>query len=106
MGRDLGHSARNGRISLAPSAQLMPTDSGRACITEVQNASTVCPDRVRPLLSVMVTEIVTRAARAQLLLHARDGDQGGLGVWVWKECVSTSGVLNTGLIGARTPCSA
>ena len=51
-------SESHGRISVAPSAQLMPTVSGRACITLVQNASTVWPERVRPLLSVMVTEIM------------------------------------------------
>ena len=52
-------SAKNGRMSAAPSAQLMPTVMGRACATEVQNASMVWPDRVRPLRSVMVAEIIT-----------------------------------------------
>jgi hypothetical protein len=36
---------------------LTPTSSGRACSTAVQNASTVCPDSVRPLRSTIVTEI-------------------------------------------------
>ena len=49
-------SSTNGRISVAPSAQLTPTSSGSACWTESQNASTVCPERVRPLLSTAVKE--------------------------------------------------
>ncbi len=48
-----------GRISFAPSAQFTPTDSGRACATLVQKASTVCPESVRPERSVMVTLIIT-----------------------------------------------
>ena len=36
-------------ISRAPSAQLMPTLNKSACETEIQNASTVCPESVRPL---------------------------------------------------------
>jgi hypothetical protein len=44
---------------LAPSAQLSPTESGRACITECQNASVVCPESVRPDASVIVPEIIT-----------------------------------------------
>ncbi len=50
-------AATCGRISSAPSEQFTPTTSGLACSTELQNASTVCPDRVRPLRSTMVTEI-------------------------------------------------
>ncbi len=50
-------SATCGRISAAPSEQLTPTTSGLACSIELQNASTVWPDRVRPLRSTMVTEI-------------------------------------------------
>ena len=49
-------SSTNGRISAAPSEQLTPTISGRACSTESQNASTVCPERLRPLLSIAVNE--------------------------------------------------
>ena len=37
-------SATCGRISVAPSEQLTPTSRGRACSTEAQNASIVCPD--------------------------------------------------------------
>ena len=44
---------------MAPSAQLSPMESGRACAIEFQNASVVWPDRVRPLWSVIVPEIIT-----------------------------------------------
>jgi hypothetical protein len=37
----------------------MPTLNGRACAIVVQNASTVWPESVRPLRSVIVTEIIT-----------------------------------------------
>ena len=43
----------------APSAQFNPTAIGRACITEVQNASTVWPESVRPEASVMVPEMTS-----------------------------------------------
>ncbi len=46
-----------GRISVAPSEQLTPTIRGSACSIEVQNASIVWPESVRPLRSTMVTEI-------------------------------------------------
>ena len=49
-------SSTKGRISAAPSEQLTPTISGRACSTESQNASTVWPERLRPLLSIAVNE--------------------------------------------------
>ena len=49
-------SSTNGRISAAPSEQLTPTISGFACSTESQNASTVWPERLRPLLSIAVNE--------------------------------------------------
>ena len=32
---------------------------GRVCAREFQNASTVCPERVRPLASVIVPEIMS-----------------------------------------------
>ena len=60
-----------GRISLPPSEQFTPTMSGLAWRTEFQNASTVCPDRVRPLRSTIVTEIHSgrsgAASRAALI---------------------------------------
>src|SRR3977135_524568 len=49
-------SSTYGRICFAPSAQLMPTLSKSMCETEIQNASMVCQERVRPLLSVIVPD--------------------------------------------------
>ncbi len=49
----------NGRISFGPSAQLMPTLSSRWCEMEFQYHSTVWPDKVRPLRSVIVKETIT-----------------------------------------------
>ena len=46
-------------MSRAPRAQLRPTLNGRACATETQKASIVCPDSVRPLRSVIVAEIMS-----------------------------------------------
>ena len=37
----------------------MPTENGRACAIEVQKASIVWPESVRPLRSVIVTEIIS-----------------------------------------------
>ena len=50
-------SSMYGRISAAPSAQLIPMANGFACATEFQKASTVWPESVRPLRSTIVTEI-------------------------------------------------
>ena len=47
------------RSCFAPSAQLSPTAIGRACITDVQNASTVWPESVRPEASVIVPEMIS-----------------------------------------------
>ncbi len=52
-------SSMCGRRSFAPSAQFRPTENGRACATEFQNAPTVWPDSVRPERSVIVPEIIT-----------------------------------------------
>ena len=40
---------RTAASRVAPSEQLTPTISGSACSTEIQNASTVWPERLRPL---------------------------------------------------------
>ena len=37
----------------------MPTESSGACETEIQNASTVWPERLRPERSVIVTDAIT-----------------------------------------------
>ncbi len=63
-----------GRMSRAPSAQLMPTLNGFTCATVVQNASIVWPDSVRPLRSVTVTEII------------KGGRDSGFGIWDSKTC--------------------
>ena len=57
-------SATCGRMSSAPSAQLMLTANRFACATELKNASTVWPDSVRPERSGIVTDAIT-GTRAQ-----------------------------------------
>ena len=52
-------SSTCGRRAAAPSAQLRPMASGSACRTEFRNASTVCPERVRPLASTTVPDTMT-----------------------------------------------
>src|SRR6266851_222356 len=42
-----------GRISVAPSEQLMPAAKGSACSTEFHHASTVWPERFLPLRSTI-----------------------------------------------------
>ena len=49
-------SSSHGRICTAPRAQLRPTAVKSAWRMEYQNASTVCPESVRPLASVIVPE--------------------------------------------------
>ena len=73
-------SATYGRISPAPSAQLSPTASGRACRTEFQNASVTCPDRVRPDASVIVPEMMTGQRRLVLLEERLEREDRRLGV--------------------------
>jgi hypothetical protein len=46
-------------MSFAPSEQFNPIDNGLKCDNEFKNASTVCPDNVRPLASTIVPEIIT-----------------------------------------------
>ena len=58
--------ARTAGAACAPSAQLSPTLSGRACATEFQNASAVWPESVRPLASVIVPEIITGSRMPEL----------------------------------------
>ena len=61
----------NGRISVAPSEQLTPTTSGSACSTEIQNASTVWPERFRPDRSIAVNEIQSGSSGATSLAATR-----------------------------------
>ena len=58
----------------------MPTLNGLACATDTQKASIVCPDSVRPLRSVMVTEIISGRRTPRLLEHLLDRDDAGLRV--------------------------
>jgi hypothetical protein len=50
-------SSRWGAISVAPSEQLRPTLKGLACSTEIQKASRVWPESVRPERSTIVPEM-------------------------------------------------
>ena len=69
-------SSRNGRISVAPSEQLTPTMNGSACSTEIQKASEVWPERLRPLLSTAVNESQSGTSGATV----ERGDDRGLRV--------------------------
>ena len=41
----------------APKEQLSPMEKISACCTEARNASSVCPDKVRPAISDTVTDL-------------------------------------------------
>ncbi len=58
----------------------MPTLSRSMCETEIQNASTVWPESVRPLWSAMVTDTMTGNALPGGFEIFVDGKQRGLGV--------------------------
>ena len=73
-------SSMYGRISAAPSEQLMPTASGRTCRTEFQNASVVWPDSVRPEASVIVPETITGKRRPDAVEAGLEREQRGLAV--------------------------
>ena len=61
-------SFNQGLICSAPRAQLRPTAAGLTCFIEFQNASTVCPDNVLPLASVIVPE--TKIGISKLLFFS------------------------------------
>ena len=69
-----------GRICFAPSAQFMPTLSSGMCETEIQNASTVWPESVRPLRSTMVTETMTGTRLPEASKYSSMANRRGLGV--------------------------
>ncbi len=69
-----------GRSAGGPSAQLRPTLSGRACATEFQNASVVCPDRVRPRRVGDRARDHDRQPHAERLEDRLDREDRGLGV--------------------------
>ena len=62
-------------MSIGPSEQRFPTRNGSACSTEIQNASEVWPDRLRPLRSTAVKD----SQRGRPGPRPR-GDDGGLRV--------------------------
>ena len=68
------------RISPAPSAQLSPTENGRAWLIETQNASGVWPVSVRPERSVIVPEIISGGTVSPSSRKAVDGKERRLGV--------------------------
>ena len=68
------------RSCCAPSAQLSPTASGRACAIEFQNASTVWPESVRPEASVIVPGDDQRDPVAGRVEGRLDAEDRGLGV--------------------------
>ena len=59
---------------------MSPIESGRACISEYQNASAVCPESVRPLWSVIVPEIITGTRSPRAAKTLLDREERGLGV--------------------------
>ena len=55
----LESSSTNGRICFAPSEQFNPTlKRFFTCEIDIQNASVVCPDKVLPLWSTIVPDII------------------------------------------------
>src|SRR5207247_9726356 len=56
-------ASMNGSISTGPNEQFSPTTSGCACAIDMSNASTVCPLRLRPDLSITVPEIINGTLR-------------------------------------------
>jgi hypothetical protein len=81
-------SSTYGRSCAAPSAQLSPTANGSAWRIEFQNASTVCPESVRPLRSVMVPDTSSGVARPRRSRTSRMAKSAALAFSVSKT-VST-----------------
>lgn len=54
---------RKGVICAAPNEQLSPTEKSGAWATEMRNASTVCPERVRPAASAIVADSISGTRR-------------------------------------------
>src|SRR5216117_564646 len=52
-------SSTNGSISSGPSEQFKPRMSGCACASDMSNASTVCPLKFRPDLSITVPLMIS-----------------------------------------------
>jgi hypothetical protein len=74
-------SSMYGRICLRAEGAVDAHAQQSMCETEIQNASTVCPESVRPLWSTMVTETMTGTRLPGLLrLYSLDGEERGLGI--------------------------
>ena len=91
-----------GRSCFAPSAQFKPTASGRACRTEFQNASVVCPDSVRPEASVIVPEMMIGRSIPDSSTACRAAKAAALAFSVSK-IVSISSRSTPPSISARAP---
>ena len=57
---------------------MIPTERSGACETEFQNASTIWPERVRPDLSVIVTETISGTLRPASSKCSERGEERGL----------------------------
>ena len=97
-------SSWNGRSWSAPRAQLSPTLNGRAWRTEFQNASTVWPERVRPLASTIVPEIMSGTSAPRRSSSSRIAYSAALQFSVSKT-VSTSS-RSTPPSSSASACSA
>ena len=74
---------------------MTPTESGLAWRIEIQNASRVCPESVRRLSSVKVTEIMSGSAHALLVEDVLGGDHAPAFAFSVSKIVS-----NTQQVGA------
>ncbi len=77
-------SSTYGRSCAAPSAQFSPIVKRSACRTEFQNASTVCPDSVRPLASVIVPDTIRGTSRPRSSSRLRTANSAALQLSVSK----------------------
>ncbi len=54
--------------------------NGLACLTEIQKASVVCPERVRPEASVMVPEMISGSLIADFFTGGFISKNSGFGI--------------------------
>src|SRR2546430_2693384 len=60
-------SSTNDSISSGPSEQFKPRMSGCACASDISDASTVCPLKFRPDLSITVPDVINHALKEFLI---------------------------------------
>ena len=84
VGASPASSSTCGRSASGPRAQLSPATRGRAWATECQNAAQVCPDRVRPLASVMVADTMIGSSAPRASKTARMANRAALAFSVSK----------------------